>query len=150
MPCNCMLIGCLRAPVTSPPHKLHAITCFIKLIYSVLYPAAADVYITSFSSSGNNLVGSSDFTITCVANVTQDNVNSFNVTIQDHSTTNVILTSRVFNVPMAVRQYPVNYTFSQLNPSDTGTYSCVLGATVSNMSQTMTQLHDITGIFIHS
>ena len=95
-------------------------------------------------------MGSSDFTITCVADVTQDNVGSFNVTIQDHdSSTNVILTSRVFNVPM-VGQYPVNYTFSQLNPSDTATYSCVLGANVSNMSQTMTQLHNITGIFIHS
>ena len=71
-------------------------------------------------------MGSSDFTITCVADVTQDNVGSFNVTIQDHdSSTNVILTSRVFNVPM-VGQYPVNYTFSQLNPSDTATYSCVL------------------------
>ena len=111
----------------------------LHIFCSVLSPAAA-VNITSFSSSGTNLVGSGDFTITCVAGVTQNNVNSLNVTIQDPS--NVILTSRIFNAPMA-GQYSVNYTFSQLNLSDAGTYTCVLA--VSNMSQAVNSTLDVTG-----
>ena len=85
--------------------------------------------ITSFSSSGTNLVGSGNFTITCVGDVTQNGVESLNVTIQDPS--NIVLASMVYNMPMTGESYPVNYTFSPLSFSDAGAYTCALAATLN-------------------
>ena len=102
-----------------------------------------DFSITSFSSNNNNLAGSDDFTITCVAGVTMNGTDSLNVTIRDSF--NMILASDIFSAPMA-GQYSVNYTFSQLSPSDAGTYTCVLTATVGNMSQAVNNSLDVTGM----
>ena len=62
------------------------------------------VAINSFSSSGHNLVGSINYTIICVASVTQNDTNSLiNVTIQDPSNKN--LANRVYIAPMTGEYY---------------------------------------------
>ena len=62
------------------------------------------VAINSFSSSGHNLVGSINYTIICVASVTQNDTNSLiNVTIQDPSNKN--LANRVNIAPMTGEYY---------------------------------------------
>ena len=68
------------------------------------YLLSSYVAINSFSSSGHNLVGSINYTIICVASVTQNDTNSLiNVTIQDPSNKN--LANRVYIAPMTGEYY---------------------------------------------
>ena len=95
-------------------------------------------------------MGSGNFTITCVGDVTQNGVESLNVTIQDPS--NMVLASMVYNMPMTGESYPVSYTFNLLGLSDTGAYTCALAATlntIANADQNLT-IEGMHHVFSHT
>ena len=100
----------------------------------------------SFSSSGSNVEGSTDFSFTCVVSVSVS-VTSLNVTLLD--STNTVRNSTLF-ISLSAGSFPtVNVIFGTLSTSDAGQYSCVGSAIDNNGSATVSGMGNVAGNTVH-
>ena len=88
-------------------------------------------------------MGFINYTITCVASVTQDGADTLNLTIQDSSDMN--LASRLHSAPTTGAFYSVNYSISRLNHSDADRYTCIVVLSLANTTLSTNRTLDVTG-----
>ena len=100
--------------------------------------------ITSFSSAGDNLFESDDFSINCTAMVRDVSFTTLNLTIRDSS--DMIANTTVVTSPTEGNPYTLLYSIGTLDVSDAGEFTCIAVATTSsNISVSANQKMDVTG-----
>ena len=100
--------------------------------------------ITSFSSAGDNLFESDNFSISCTAMVRDVSFTTLNLTIRDSS--DMIANTTVVTSPTEGNPYTLLYSIETLDFLDAGEFTCVAVATTSsNISVSTNQKMDVTG-----